>query len=161
MRFRAPVGVSGTTSNSTTVNNGSIGIICPQASPAWELIAAEFDPDYLAGIPFNTSAAVSSSSSSSARTLPPMDPRTTEDCLFLDVVVPQAIFNKASNTTNDTSGAPVLVWIYGGGYTAGDKTDSGNPAGLIKASQDTGSPGVIYVSMNYRVSDPEFHRERT
>lgn len=147
------MGVSGTKSVGGAVNNGSVGNICPQANPAWELIAAQFIPSYLAGLPFNASSLGSSSSnSSSASKLPPLDPRTTEDCLFLDVVVPQAIFNKASNTTNNTHGAPVLVWIYGGGYTTGDKSGSGNPAGLIKASQVTGSDGVIYVSMNYRVS---------
>jgi acetyl esterase/lipase len=40
------------------------------------------------------------------------DPRTTEDCLFLDVIAPETIFNQ--NTS-----APVLVWIYGGGYVNG------------------------------------------
>lgn len=146
------MGVSGTKSVGGAVNNGSVGSICPQANPAWELIAAQFIPSYLAGIPFNASSLGSSSANSSSAKLPPLDPRTTEDCLFLDVVVPQAIFNNASNTSNNTRGAPVLVWIYGGGYTAGDKSGSGNPAGLIKASQVTGSNGVIYVSMNYRVS---------
>ena len=68
----------------------------------------------------------------------------------MDVVVPRIIFDKASNTTNYTSGAPVLVWIYGGGYTEGEKS-AYNPAGIIKASQDTGSEGVIYVALNYRV----------
>lgn len=146
--------MSGTKNVSKTVDNGSVGRICPQANPAWLLIAAQFIPAYLSGIPFNaTTLGSSSSNSSSAPKLPPIDPRTTEDCLFLDVVVPQTVFNKASNTTNNTCGAPVLVWIYGGGYTAGDKSGSGNPAGLIKASQVTGSEGVIYVSMNYRVSD--------
>ena len=35
----------------------------------------------------------------------------SEDCLFLDVIVPKAIFDRRSGP----SGAPVLVWIYGGG----------------------------------------------
>lgn len=147
--------MSGTRSVGAAVNDGSVGRVCPQASPAWLLTSRQFIPDYLAGIPFNASTVGgSSSNSSSAPELPPIDPRTTEDCLFLDVVVPQAIFNHATNTTNYTSGAPVLVWIYGGGYTIGDKSDSSYPpAGLIKASQVTGSEGVIYVSVNYRVSD--------
>jgi cholinesterase len=76
------------------------------------------------------------------------DPRTSEDCLFLDVMVPKKIFDSKGNG----KGAAVLVWIYGGGYTGGSKGDSGNPAGLIHASQSSGSDGVIYVSMNYRVS---------
>jgi carboxylesterase type B len=41
--------------------------------------------------------------------------------------------------------------IYGGGYTLGDKAGSGNPSGLIKASQVSGGQGVIYVAMNYRI----------
>lgn len=68
-----------------------------------------------------------------------MDPRTTEDCLFLDVVVPQAIFDQAGSG----EGAPVMVWIYGGGYTAGSKSGSGNPAGLIARSESNSSSGVI------------------
>ena len=80
-----------------------------------------FDPDYLEGKPFNLSATVASLASESDF-LPSLDPRTTEDCLFLDVVVPQTILKSASNKTNLTSGAPVLVWIYGGGYIAGEKS---------------------------------------
>ena len=68
-----------------------------------------------------------------------MDPRTTEDCLFLDVDVPKNIYDNAGNG----KGAPVLVWIYGGGYTMGSKSDSGNPAGLLKRSGNKGGSGVI------------------
>ena len=44
--------------------------------------------------------------------------------------------------------------IHGGAYNFGHKTDpydGGNPAGLIKASQVDGSPGMIVVAMNYRI----------
>ncbi|EEY23806.1 cholinesterase [Verticillium alfalfae VaMs.102] len=61
---------------------------------------------------------------------------TTEDCLLLDVTIPKT---------------PVVVWIVGGGYTVGHKNDAGNPAGLIKRSQEDGSDGVIHVSINYRL----------
>lgn len=40
------------------------------------------------------------------------DPRTTVDCLSLDVIAPESIFNQ--NTS-----APVLVWIFGGEYVNG------------------------------------------
>lgn len=50
-----------------------------------------------------------------------------------------------------TSVAPVMVWIYGGGYTGGSKAGSGNPAGLLARAQDNGQEGVIYVAMNYRL----------
>jgi carboxylesterase type B len=41
------------------------------------------------------------------------------------------------------------VWIYGGGFTGGDKAgiNTGNPAGLIKRSNN----GIIYVALNYRL----------
>ncbi|KAI9739023.1 MAG: hypothetical protein M1835_003214, partial [Candelina submexicana] len=85
--------------------------------------------------------------------IPPQDPRTTEDCLFLDVVVPKQIFDQSANRSS--RGAPVLVWIYGGGFTTGDKGGIGqntiNPAGLIKSSQSASATGVIYVSINYRL----------
>jgi cholinesterase len=45
----------------------------------------------------------------------------------------------------------VLVWLYGGGYTSGDKTASGNPAGLISKSLENANEGVIFVAMNYRL----------
>jgi carboxylesterase type B len=69
--------------------------------------------------------------------------------LFLDVVIPQKVFNKKFG-----SGAPVIVWIYGGGFTLGDKASSlssGNPATLVSRSLDNGGEGVIYVAMNYRL----------
>lgn len=76
------------------------------------------------------------------------DGRTSEDCLFLDVIVPQEIFDQR----DQGYGAPVLVWIYGGGYTAGSKGGSGNPAGLLQASGMNAQSGrVIYVAMNYRL----------
>ena len=74
------------------------------------LIIYRFIPEYLAGqTEFNSS---SFNVSSGGGGLPTVDPRTTEDCLFLDVVVPKKIFDNAGSG----SGAAVLVWIYGGGY---------------------------------------------
>jgi carboxylesterase type B len=101
--------------------------------------------------------------------LPSPDPRTSEDCLFLDVMVPTSIFNSAQAQQRKRgtpynvecvpgepcqevpAGAPVLVWIYGGGYTGGDKTSSGNAAGLIASSLQNGSESVVFVAMNYRL----------
>lgn len=150
LRFRAPV-PAWTAPNSSTVNNGSVGAICPQANPAWELIAEEFIPDYLVNKTFNETAAIqqlqSNSSSLAAAARP--DPRTNEDCLFLDVIVPQSIFNKAENAY----GAPVLVWIYGGGYTGGEKTGGGtyNPYGLLTQAQNATGQQFIFVTLNYRL----------
>ncbi len=50
-----------------------------------------------------------------------------------------------------SAGAPVLVWIYGGGYTGGDKTSAGDPASLIARSLENESEEVIFVAMNYRL----------
>lgn len=82
LRFRAPSAPKG---RNTTIDDGSIGRICPQANPGWEPIAAEFVPDYLEGKPFNLSAAEAKPQGMNNAS-PAQDPRTTEDCLFLDVV---------------------------------------------------------------------------
>lgn len=100
--------------------------------------------------------------------IPPQAPTVSEDCLFLDAVVPKSIFD--SNGTRDdnpqnvilqcevgkicteiAAKAPVLVWINGGGYAFGSKMSAGNPAGLIARSLRNGSEGVIFVAMNYRL----------
>ena len=84
----------------------------------------------------------------------PEDPRISEDCLYLDVMVPQKIFDGAPNPTRskNSSGASLFVWIYGGGYTSGSKEGVGNPAGLIKVAGMANGEGVVYVAMNYCVS---------
>ncbi|KAI4269514.1 MAG: hypothetical protein LQ337_007237 [Flavoplaca oasis] len=149
LRFRAPVPPQGV---NRSVDQGLIGRVCPQADPAWLLTAADFVPAYLTGEPFNASATegVTEAAAASQR---PIDSRETEDCLFLDVIVPEQIYNRASDSKNSGHGAPVLVWIYGGGYTSGEKTGYGlyNPAGLIRASQIDESEGVVYVALNYRL----------
>lgn len=146
LRFAAPVAVSG---HSDAVNNGSVGRICAQANPAWVAIASQFIPAYLTGQPFNVSAAEAALANYSGPA-PAPDPRTTEDCLFLDVYSPKKVFDAGG----ENGGAPVMVWIYGGGYTTGEKNGQGvyNPAGLIRASQVSGGDGIVYVALNYRVS---------
>ncbi|KAF2399744.1 alpha/beta-hydrolase [Trichodelitschia bisporula] len=121
-----------------SVQTGEVGRICPQATPAWELQAAQFIPEYLLGLPINVSTALPSGGVGAP------DPRTTEDCLFLDVVVPRRVFEHQKG-----NGAPVIVWIYGGGFVAGDKsgTNGGNPAGLIHRGNDS----VVFVAINYRL----------
>lgn len=159
LRFAAPQAPA---VDRSQVQTGNVGRICPQANPAWDAITAQWIPEYL--LDNKTSFSMSdfnlttSSSNSSAATV--TDPRESEDCLFLDVMVPEAIFN--SNEQH-----PVLVWIYGGGYTAGSKSGSGNPAGLLERSQADNSSGVIYVAMNYRLgamgwlSGPTFQESGT
>lgn len=75
----------------------------------------------------------------------------SEDCLFLDVFVPEKIFHSAHRHRSG-GGAPVLVWIFGGGYAFGSKEYWGNPATLIKSSIDGNDEGVVFIAINYRVS---------
>ncbi|KAG6829190.1 hypothetical protein H0H92_005390 [Tricholoma furcatifolium] len=66
----------------------------------------------------------------------------SEDCLTINVVKPKA--------ATPSSGYPVVVWIFGGGFEIGGTTiyDGGV---IVGRSISMGSP-VIFVSMNYRVS---------
>lgn len=74
-----------------------------------------------------------------------IDPRESEDCLFLDVVTPVETFDSPVKKL-----APVIFWLSGGGYTTGDKGWF-DPAGLIKASYASSPEGLVFVSANYRV----------
>ncbi|KAF6790735.1 carboxylesterase family protein [Colletotrichum sojae] len=66
-----------------------------------------------------------------------------EDCLTLDIVRPEGARN--------SSALPVLVWIYGGGFTAGGSADPRyNTTYMVQQSVAIGKP-VIAVSINYRV----------
>jgi para-nitrobenzyl esterase len=68
---------------------------------------------------------------------------TNEDCLYLNVWRPQ----------DTTPGAPVMVWIHGGGFTTGSAAD------LVPTSMDSlwydgqafAERGVVLVSINYRL----------
>jgi carboxylesterase type B len=130
------------------VNTGNQQRICPQGATGWETFAEDFVISTLVGAPYNKTVPLQPDFTNI--TLPKADPRVSEDCLFLDVFVPENIFNKADGC--DKAGAPVLVWIFGGGYVDGDKTASGSPSGLLaRSEQPPNSGGVIYVAMNYRL----------
>lgn len=110
---------------------------------AWELTGGAFVTTYLQGQ--NISAFTEPPPAFNVSTLPPPSPLENEDCLFLDVMVPTPIFNS-------TKGAPVIVWIFGGGYTGGSKDEKDQPfAGLLARSVENGNEGVILVSINYRL----------
>lgn len=134
-------------------------MLCPQAQPAWSWIGQKFAAYVAAGnaTEFNFTAAQEEVEVVLGAGPPEQDPATTEDCLFLDVVVPKSIYENAC----PEQGAPVVVWyllrplclqqltqrrIFGGGFTAGSK-DRFDPSQLIKASQDE----VIFVAMNHRI----------
>ena len=150
LRFSEPIPPQGFNSS---IDDGSIGRICPNVQPTWLGVGVQFLDAYIKNQPFNFTHVNATFYASLDTAEPPaQDPRTTEDCLFLDVIVPKKIFDSSIHQTNATGGSPVLVWIYGGGFSYGDKTSYGNPAGLIKASNLTDPDGVIVVLLNYRVS---------
>ena len=122
LRFQAPVSPQ---INRTKVQNAS-DVICPQAYPKWLTTGAV--------TPFTPAD------------IPPVDPRTSEDCLFLDVLLPTKTWHHRKQ-----SRTPVLVWIHGGGFDIGWKDASGRGYGLVSRSQHLNSQGVVLVSINYRL----------
>ncbi|XP_041669150.1 acetylcholinesterase-like [Cheilinus undulatus] len=62
----------------------------------------------------------------------------SEDCLYLNVWTPR--FNKTQSL------APVLVWIYGGGFNGGTSSLDLYDGRFLSRSE-----GVVVVSMNYRL----------
>jgi carboxylesterase type B len=50
-----------------------------------------------------------------------------------------------------SNAAPVVVWIYGGGFVAGDKMTGSDPSGFMARSQEDGTGPFIFVAMNYRL----------
>ncbi|TWU72061.1 hypothetical protein ED733_003106 [Metarhizium rileyi] len=146
LRFRAPAQPE---EDRAQVQTGETGRICPQASPIW---AQNIQPSFLLSLLSNTAFNQSTNISSYPYVPAKPDPRATEDCLFLDVVVPEKIFNGANSSRSaapKSNLAPVLVWIYGGGYVAGEK-DSNDATELIQRSEVVGD-GLVYVAINYRL----------
>eukprot|EP01006_Ploeotia_vitrea_P024684 TRINITY_DN57499_c0_g1_i1.p1 TRINITY_DN57499_c0_g1~~TRINITY_DN57499_c0_g1_i1.p1 ORF type:complete len:595 (+),score=279.30 TRINITY_DN57499_c0_g1_i1:3-1787(+) len=64
-----------------------------------------------------------------------------EDCLYLNVVVPDSYVPGKSDPL------PVMVWIFGGGYSLGDAYEFG----WYDAANSAKKRNVIMVAMNYRV----------
>ena len=64
------------------------------------------------------------------------DPGVSEDCLTLNVWTPASVTAKAK--------LPVMVWIYGGGFTTGSTSEPRQDGAHLA------SKGVIVVSFNYR-----------
>lgn len=136
-RFRPPLPPS---TNRTEIQNGAVGRVCPQGEPVWSTeILIPFLESVLTGTPFNGSDDISDY----PIVWPPEDARITEDCLFLDVVVPKSVFE-------GSEAAPVLVWFDGGGFVTGDKTEV-LPTGLLERGSEIGKE-FVYVAVNYRVS---------
>ena len=135
-RFQAPTAPA---VNRSVVQTGREEAICPQGTASWLFPASDIvagtPPTYTSVPPFGPS------------NLTGFDPRQTEDCLFLDVLVPKQIFDAKNHSKN----AAVLFSISASANTGASKTWYGSGAGLISRSVRNGGPGVIYVSPNYRV----------
>ncbi|KAM5353345.1 hypothetical protein ACJZ2D_016752 [Fusarium nematophilum] len=142
LRFRAPAPPA---IDRSVIQDGLESRMCPQNYPPW-MATIGWVPEYLqsGALPNTTAEAGPSTNTSSAS---PRDPSQNEDCLFLDVMVSQETFKKAGQGY----GAPVLVWIYGGGYAVGSKTSGYDPRSLLRRSQTNSSEGVVFVALNYRL----------
>ncbi|KAF4918838.1 Carboxylesterase patB [Colletotrichum viniferum] len=129
LRFRAPELPA---TNRTVVETSASGRVCPQSSPAWLSEAIALVTNVTQGSAFNSSAfREQQSANASVTPIRQPDPRTNEDCLVLDFVTPNSAFEQHRSTSISGSGAPVLVWFHGGGYTTGSKDQFGGPAGLL------------------------------
>ena len=118
LRFAAPIPPR---TDRSVIRTGDSTKICPQGWPDWITTALN--------------------------STPPIDPRESEDCLYLDVHVPKKVFEQ-----RQLKKVPVFLWIFGGGYTVGDKENSGTDvSGLIRKGNEEG--GMIYVAISYRVRD--------
>ncbi|KAH8587533.1 Alpha/Beta hydrolase protein [Bisporella sp. PMI_857] len=142
LRFEHPVPPR--TTNPTVDDGGLIPILCPQVFPEWTEISGAL----LGGANDSQLANLIRPLNISSYGTAPLG--QSEDCLFLDVMVPSAVFDRRRQKRK----APVMVWIHGGGYAYGGKTSeqsSGNPAGLLRRSQEDDGEGIIYVAINYRL----------
>lgn len=148
LRFAAPVPPKG---RSRAVDDGSVARICPQAYPLGSFVNSIYISYYSQTGQTSVEGFANATIGFDYPTSTPQDPRATEDCLFLDVMVPRAVFDdRATRGARRKKGAAVLVWIHGGGYGAGTKYDL-PPAGLLSRSQLGGEEGVVFVAINYRL----------
>lgn len=77
-------------------------------------------------------------------TLTQTDTRGSEDCLYLNIWVPQ----KGGVSTN----LPVMVWIYGGGFLVGGSMGANFLDNYLYSGQEIADRGnVIVVTLGYRV----------
>ena len=86
-------------------------------------------------------AAAPAAAAPPAPAAPPREPARSEDCLYLNVWT-------SANSANDKR--PVMVWIYGGGFTGG----SGGLAWYD--GQNLAAKGPVIVTLNYRLGSLGF-----
>ncbi|KAH8828913.1 carboxylesterase family protein-like protein [Flagelloscypha sp. PMI_526] len=114
--------------------------ICPQAFPAWHLDMNKFVKEQL-GPDAPELIEPGPVLLDPSQPTPELDPRTDEDCLFLDVYSSKSLHSHSKS-------APVLVWIHGGANVEGSKsTGWSHPGGLFEVAEHD----LVVVSMNYRL----------
>jgi len=99
--------------------------------------------------------ATSAPAKKEATTKPDQTPRTAADCVIQKDVayVPQATEQQKLDiyAPQGAKGAPVVIFVHGGEWTKGDKTEvSFKPKFLNEA-------GIVFVSINYRLSGAAKH----
>lgn len=80
----------------------------------------------------------------------PLANETSEDCLYLNIWAPSTNRLANSSTNSTSSGAAVLLWIYGGGFQFGSASttfDYYNGSNIVENNDD-----IIVVTFNYRVN---------
>jgi para-nitrobenzyl esterase len=119
----------------------------PQPAAKWDGVrpADAFGAPCAAGAPFggrggggNRGAAPGQAPAPAA---PPREPARSEDCLYLNVWT-------SANSANDKR--PVMLWIYGGGFTGG----SGGMAWYD--GENLSAKGPVIVTINYRLGSLGF-----
>ncbi|KAL8953342.1 MAG: hypothetical protein Q9222_000804 [Ikaeria aurantiellina] len=120
-------------------NDGSVGHICHQAQAHWVYTQQEFIEEYSKG-PFlgNIRPWTDNEYIPDYPELPKGNPRVSEDCLQLDFIVPQEVFDKREEPE-----ASVVMWFHGGGFVLGEKNQHGSPVGLIDAARKL-EEGIIW-----------------
>ncbi|KAM0446022.1 hypothetical protein ACHAPV_004728 [Trichoderma viride] len=154
LRFRAPAHPK---TNRTAVQTGSELRFCPQGVPPWQNDA--FTPIGKYSSPANAFTLQAWEESIKDGQPLPVDWNTgaQEDCLFLDVHVTKGAFEQATSKSKSCGGegAPVLVWIHGGGFALGSKTGTPtpgyDPVGLFEHAAANSDQGLVFVGLNYRL----------
>ncbi|KAK4501003.1 hypothetical protein PRZ48_006809 [Zasmidium cellare] len=166
-RFRAPrVPEAG---DRHITNGGFDNIVCPSVMPSWMntvnqqigLLENALQEKYQTLYTEVLEGVVVNATEPSIGTLDGSTPgeNVTEDCLFLDLVDPHSVWENRNSCS--TTKAPVIVWIYGGGYVNGNKRNVGNDdvsanvaGGLVGRSiaiQNNTIEPTIVVLPNYRL----------
>jgi para-nitrobenzyl esterase len=156
-------GTAGTTQTSVRVFKGipfaapPLGDLrwkAPQPAAKWDGVrkADAFGAPCAAGAPFGgrgggggrgaaPGAAAPGAAAPAAPAAPPREPARAEDCLYANVWT-------SANSANDKR--PVMVWIYGGGFTGGS-------GGLTWYDGEAlASKGPVVVTFNYRLGSLGF-----